>query len=247
MGIFEGEQPLLDLEELAKENRITDEPMFYQLGAVLFGVFIALLTSPVHHIEPSWFCVMAMFACALRFDAENVGKWFECVEWETLFFFALLFVLVESLSEIGVIRTLGACIMQLITMFGPEVRMYAAITIILWISGIGSAFLESLPYTATMVYIIQDLLGQDVAGVSVPRLIWPLSIGACAGGIGSIMGSSANLVCMAVSKRNADKDRPQDVVQGSDFINYGFPTLLVLLLISNFWLFFLLIWCDIEP
>jgi len=237
--------PPLDIKALAEENRIRDEPMFAELGSVLFAVLLALLSSPLHKIEPAWFTVYAMFACALRFDRHHMGKWLELVEWDTLFFFALLFVLVEALSELGVIRTLGMAIMSLITVFPEEVRMYAAIIIILWVSGIGSAFLESLPYTATMVYIIQDLMGQDIPGVDVPKLIWPLSIGACVGGIGSIMGSSANLVCMAISERNASCE--EEKVQSSDFICSGFPVLLVLLVCANIWLIFLLIWCGVQP
>mmetsp|Transcript_20650 Transcript_20650/g.57559 ORF Transcript_20650/g.57559 Transcript_20650/m.57559 type:complete len:803 (+) Transcript_20650:102-2510(+) len=241
----DGKPVVLNLQQLAEENKIINEPMFAELGFVLLAVLLALLLSPIHKIEPAWFTVMAMFACALRFDRHHMGKWLECVEWDTLFFFALLFVLVEGLSELGVIRTLGNAIVSLIEVFPEEIRMYAGITIILWVSGIGSAFLESLPYTATMVYIIKDLMVTDVPGVEVPKLIWPLSIGACAGGIGSIMGSSANLVCMAISGRNAENE--EDKVQGSDFIKHGFPVLLVLMVLSNIWLFFVLVWLDFDP
>merc|ERR1711957_1047684 len=90
-----------------------------------------------------------------------------------------------------------------------------------------------------------DLMQTDVEGVRVESLVWPLSIGACVGGIGSIMGSSANLVCMAISGRNADKD--EDKVQGKDFLLYGFPVLVVLLLISNVWLLFLLFGWTSSP
>eukprot|EP00929_Paragymnodinium_shiwhaense_P084605 TRINITY_DN45256_c0_g1_i1.p1 TRINITY_DN45256_c0_g1~~TRINITY_DN45256_c0_g1_i1.p1 ORF type:complete len:951 (-),score=235.99 TRINITY_DN45256_c0_g1_i1:283-3135(-) len=242
---YDGDPPVLDLQALAHENKIRDEPMFAQLGGVLAAVLAALLLSPVHHIEPAWFTVMAMFACALRFDRHHMGKWLELVEWDTLFFFALLFVLVEALSELGVIRTLGGAIMELINMFAPSVRMYAAVLIILWVSGVGSAFLESLPYTTTMVYIIQDLMNADVPGVAVSRLVWPLSVGACVGGIGSIMGSSANLVCMAISAKNAEIE--EEKVIGGDFLRHGFPVLLILLAIASIWLIFLLIIVDFEP
>jgi Na+/H+ antiporter NhaD/arsenite permease-like protein len=239
-----GQRPVLDMEQLAAENRIKNEPMLAKLCAVLGAVLLGFLLSPIHKIEPSWFTVMAMFACALTFDHHHMGRWLELVEWDTLFFFALLFVLVESLSEMGVIRTLGLAIMSFIKVFPEGVRMNFAVTIILWVSGIGSAFLESLPYTATMVYILQDLMQTDVPGVKVERLLWPLSIGACVGGIGSIMGSSANLVCMAISSRNAEKD--EDKVAGSDFLKYGLPVLIVLLFISNIWLLFMLVWLDLD-
>jgi Na+/H+ antiporter NhaD/arsenite permease-like protein len=211
----------------------------------MFAILVALLTWPIHEIEPAWFTVMAMMGCAVLFDRHHFGRFLEFVEWDTLFSFALLFVLVESLSELGVIRTLGDALVHVIKLFPESERMYFAIIIILWVSGIGSAFLESLPYTTTIVYIIKDLLNQDIPGVDVATLCWPLSVGACVGGIGSIMGSSANLVCMAISSRYAESE--EDKVQGSDFLKYGLPVLLVLLCVSTVWQLFLFIWLDLTP
>jgi len=232
-----GVKPELDRKKLIGENQITDEPMFYKLGVVLFGVLIALVTSPIHYIEPAWFTMMAMMVCAVLFDRHHMGTWLEFVEWDTLFFFALLFVFVEALSELGVIRILGEAIISFIMMFSEGTRETVAILVILWVSGIGSAFLESLPYTTTMIYIIKDLLNTDIPGVNVRLLIWPLSVGACCGGIGSIMGSSANLVCMAISGRCADCD--EDKVHGSDFLKYGLPALIAILIVATGYLLLL--------
>lgn len=235
----------LNIDDLREENRITDEPMFGRLIGVLFGIVVALLTSPVHEIEVAWFTMMAMMGCALMFDNHHFGRFLEFVEWDTLFFFALLFVLVEGLSELGVIRTLGDALVDLIQAFDVDSRKYAAIIIILWVSGIGSAFLESLPYTTTIVYIILDLRNKTIDGVNIETLVWPLSVGACVGGIGSIMGSSANLVCMAISSRYAET--PEERVQGGDFLKYGLPNLVVLLVIAMFWQLLLFVWLDIDP
>merc|ERR1712194_582165 len=120
-------------------------------------------------------------ACVVIFDRHHLDKFLEFVEWDTLFFFALLFVLVESLSELGMIRTIGEGVMNLIMLFPEDVRMYFALIIILWVSAMGSAFLESLPFTTTIVYILLDLQGKDIPGVDVHALVWPLSIGACVG------------------------------------------------------------------
>jgi len=238
-------RPELDMKALEEQNRIQDEPMFFKLGVVLLAILFALISSPIHYIEPAWFTMMAMMVCALMFDRHHMGKWLEFVEWDTLFFFALLFVFVEALSELGVIRVLGEAIISFIMMFPEGIRESIAILVILWVSGIGSAFLESLPYTTTMIYIIKDLLNTEIAGVNVRLLIWPLSIGACTGGIGSIMGSSANLVCMAISNRCAEND--DDKVQGGDFLKYGLPNLLVMLAISTVWLLFLFEACGFVP
>lgn len=89
-----------------------------------------------------------------------------------------------------------------------------ALVIFLWVSAIGSAFLESLPYTTTITYIIINLMNQDDLGIPILPLAWALSVGACVGGIGSIMGSSANLVSIGVSERYS----PANPIKGIHFL-----------------------------
>jgi len=235
----------LDLSALQKENRITSPSELNKLMAVLFGILAALLTSPIHKVEPAWFCVMGMFACAIMFERHDLEKYLEVVEWGTLLFFALLFVLVESLSELGVIRMLGEGVIKLIEAFPEDTRMAMAIIIMLWVSSLGSAFLESLPFTTTIVYVLIDLQSSSIAGVRTNVLIWPLSMGACMGGIGSIMGSSANLVCMAVSSRFGDT--PEQKVQGGDFLKHGLPTLIIITLVGMVWQLVIFVGLDAGP
>jgi Na+/H+ antiporter NhaD/arsenite permease-like protein len=228
-----GERPVLDIEQLEKENQITDMPKFTKLAGILFGVLAALLTAPLHHIEPSWFTVMAMFAGAILFEPHHIHHYLMSVEWDTLLFFACLFILVEALSELGVIKMLGTAVASLIMSFPEEMRTAMGIIIILWISAFGSAFLESLPFTTTIVYILLDMRQRDTPGLDPNVLIWPLSVGACVGGIGSIMGSSANLVSMAVSARQAETE--DEKIKGVDFLKYGLPTMILLISIVMIW------------
>eukprot|EP00811_Abedinium_folium_P003296 NODE_1302_length_2529_cov_10.098251.p1 GENE.NODE_1302_length_2529_cov_10.098251~~NODE_1302_length_2529_cov_10.098251.p1 ORF type:complete len:639 (-),score=181.65 NODE_1302_length_2529_cov_10.098251:611-2278(-) len=238
-------QPQLDLAILREENAITDKPLFAKLSCLFFALTVAFLLSFVHEIEPSWFCVMAMIVGALLYDHEHIHQVMEFVEWDTLLFFALLFVLVESLGELGMLRAVSDAVVWLIEAFPEDSRLYFALIIILWVSAFGSAFLESLPYTTTIVYIILDLRKKTIPGVDTELLAWPLSIGACIGGIGSIMGSSANLVCIAVAARCGKT--AEEKVQGSDFMRYGLPVLGVLTVISTIWLLFLFIWVGFRP
>jgi len=235
----------LDLKTLSNENRITNMSNFLKLMAVLFGILIALLSSPIHKIEPAWFCVMGMFGCAIMFERHHLDKYLDVVEWGTLLFFALLFVLVETLSELGVIRMLGKGVISLIEAFPEDARMAMAIIIMLWVSALGSAFLESLPFTTTIVYVLIDLQTSSIKGVRTNSLIWPLSMGACMGGIGSIMGSSANLVSMAVSNRFGED--PEQRIQGGDFLKNGLPTLLIITCIGMVWLLVLFVGLELGP
>jgi len=229
----EGGRPVLDLEEMQKDNQITDMPKFTQLGGILGAVVLALLLAPLHKVEPAWFTVMAMFAGAILFQPHSIHHYLMAVEWDTLFFFACLFVLVESLSELGVIKMLGDAVGSLIMEFPEDQRTMFAVVMLLWVCSFGSAFLESLPFTTTIVYVLLDMRQKTTPGIDPNVLAWPLSAGACIGGIGSIMGSSANLVSMAVSNRQAENE--DEKIQGSDFLMHGLPTMCVSIFIMMIW------------
>merc|ERR1712050_536964 len=128
---------------------------------------------------------------------------------------------------------LGTAVGDLCMSFPPETRMVYAIIMLIWICSFGSAFLESLPFTTTIVYVLLDMQQQETPGLDPEVLAWPLSVGACVGGIGSIMGSSANLVSMAVSNRQAETE--EEKIQGSDFLKYGLPTMIVAISICMVW------------
>lgn len=94
----------------------------------------------------------------------------------------------------------------------------------LWVSAIGSAFLESLAYTMVIAYVLNSMFNEGSIEVPVRPLMWALSLGACLGGIGSLKGSSANLACVGVSERFS----PSNPIKGEHFLRYGFPLLLAI-------------------
>ena len=108
------------------------------------------------------------------------------VDWSTLLFFVGLFVLVEGLVATGVIRAVGT---QLVEITGGD---QAVTTLgLLWVSGIASAFVDNIPYTATMIPVVQQL---GTSGLATEPLWWALALGACLGGNATIIGASANVV-----------------------------------------------------
>ena len=95
-----------------------------------------------------------------------------------------------------------------------------------------SIFFESLPYTATIAAVLKNMQHTDTPiGINLKPLAWALSVGACVGGIGSIMGSSANLVALAVSQRYS----PEDPIRGKHFLRHGLPLLFILTSITSVW------------
>jgi len=227
--IFPKENVKLDLDTLKRDNKIHDERSLFFLSFIFLGIFLGLFLFELHGHEPAWFCLLGMLGASIATSRHDIRHVLQAVEWDTLLFFAGLFVFVESLAELGLIRFIGGHMSDFIKTVDIDDRLTVAMVIFLWVSAIGSAFLESLPYTTTITYIIINLLNEDDLGIPILPLAWALSVGACVGGIGSIMGSSANLVSIGVSERYS----PGSPIKGRHFLQYGFPILLVSISIAT--------------
>jgi len=126
-----------------------------------------------------------------RVDIEHV---LEEIEWSTLMFFAGLFILVGVLEEKGVIEWIAHHIF-----LNVGDNPYVAVLLILWTAGIMSGFLDNIPFTITMIPIVQIMLENN----PIPNnlLWWALALGACLGGNITIIGASANIVSVGISKK----------------------------------------------
>jgi Na+/H+ antiporter NhaD/arsenite permease-like protein len=138
---------------------------------------------------------IALFGAAVltllsRLDVESV---FREVEWPTLFFFVGLFMLVEAVVHVGIIDALAEALIRL-TGGDPTVTTLG----LLWLSGIASAIIDNIPYTATMIPVVQKL---GAAGIPIEPLWWSLALGACLGGNFTIVGASANVVVAGLGGR----------------------------------------------
>jgi Na+/H+ antiporter NhaD/arsenite permease-like protein len=244
-GVVEGKVEI-DEEALAEENPITDPEKFKVVAIVFLGIMASLFTHPIHHKEAAWFMIFGEFVLCILLLTHNYGIASSAVEYDTLLFFATLFVLVECLAELGVIRTIADGIVMCITSVPKEYQAVLAQELILIVSCYGSAFLESLPYTACMCGILRDMATRpELSHISVKGLSYALSVGACVGGIGSIMGSSANLVCISISERYSGDDTPK--VEGRMFLQHGLPVLCVLTVISAIYqFFFFIVFADVT-
>jgi len=146
------------------------------------------------------------------------------VEWTTIFFFVGLFVLVSGLIETGVISKLAAAAIDL-TGGNPV----ATSMLILWLSAIASAFLDNIPFVATMIPMIQEMGNMGVSNLE--PLWWSLALGACLGGNGTLIGASANLIVAGMSGKEG---YPIKFVQ---YFKYGFPLMLISILISSLYVY----------
>ena len=145
----------------------------------------------------------------------------EEVEWTTLLFFAGLFVLIHSLQYMGVITWIGGKVIAGIEMFPSDekTRLLASIVIILWVSAVVSAFLDNIPYTATMIPIVLQIAWE--LNIDLEPLIWALAFGACLGGNGTLIGASANVVTAGMSE---EAGYP---ISFNEFFKAGFPMMIL--------------------
>jgi Na+/H+ antiporter NhaD/arsenite permease-like protein len=145
------------------------------------------------------------------------------VEWATLFFFIGLFILVEAVVHVGIVDAIAAWLVQL-TAGDPTVTTIG----LLWLSGIASAIIDNIPYTATAIPIVEEL---GAAGIPIEPLWWALALGACLGGNATIVGASANVVVSNLA------DREGHPIHFASFLAVGVPVTVMSLLISTLYVY----------
>jgi len=183
---------------------IKDWRLLKQSLTVLGLVIAGFVMAHTIHMEPA---TIAMFGAALLLlldnfhrkseeQAHNVHHAFAEVEWVTLMFFLGLFILVHGLESAGVINAMAQKLLAL-TGGDPSVTALA----ILWGSAILSAFVDNIPFVATMIPLIKSMAPAMGGEEALMPLWWSLSLGACLGGNGTLIGASANLVVAGISER----------------------------------------------
>ena len=222
-----------DIAELESKYGIKDAGMLKVSGAILILVVLNFFLHPVTHIAVSWIAIVGAVVMLLATDRHDLEQPLEHVEWTTLLFFAGLFVLVHALQYLGVISFIGEYVTKGIEMFGSDaegdvVRLAAAVLIILWVSAIASAFIDNIPYTATMIPVVLQISYE--LNIDLNPLIWALAFGACLGGNGTLIGASANVVTAGMSE---EAGYP---ISFNEFFKAGFPIMILTTAIVSFYM-----------
>ncbi|MDX1980661.1 MAG: ArsB/NhaD family transporter [Bryobacteraceae bacterium] len=187
-----------------EHEAITDPRLLKQSLSVLAFVIIGFVLAHTFHYQPA---TIAIFGAAILLLLDNIGRDAEAqsknvhhafaeVEWVTLIFFVGLFILVHGLEKSGVISAMAK---QLLSVTGGD-RNVTAIAI-LWGSAILSAFIDNIPFVATMIPLIKSMAPAFGGEQAIMPLWWSLSLGACLGGNGTLIGASANLVVAGLAER----------------------------------------------
>ncbi|MEA2870237.1 MAG: hypothetical protein QOH67_213 [Hyphomicrobiales bacterium] len=209
---------------------IKDWLLLKQSLVVVALVMIAFVLARPLHLEPA---TIAMFGAAVLMlldnwlhltekAAHNIHQTFGEVEWITIFFFIGLFMVVHGVEHGGLLKLLAE---KLVAATGGS--MAAAGYAILWASAVLSAIVDNIPFVATMIPLIKSMAPAYGGPDAIMPLWWCLSLGACLGGNGTLIGASANLTVAGIAERNGVPFR---------FITYtlyAFPMMLVSIAIAH--------------
>ena len=179
--------------ELDLERTIKDKKLMYQSLGLFLVVIIGFITNSITNIGLSIIAVLGSIILIFisKKDPEEI---FSKIEWETLFFFGGLFVLVEGIENLGIIKKLGEHIIML-----TDGNLKLTSSLILLLSTILSPILGSIPHTLSFGKIIVEIIPGYSGATDV--LWWALSLGACLGGNMTIVGAAANIVGSSVAKK----------------------------------------------
>ena len=227
----EHRQRVLDFRE---REAITNPRLLKRCLFVLALVLLGFVFDRALHLEPA---TVAMFGAALLLLLANVGKEaeeqskavheaFAEAEWVTLFFFVGLFIVVAGVEKAGLLDMLARGVLD-VTRGSYHVATYA----ILWVSAVASAIVDNIPFVAAMIPVIRDM-GPAMGGPEHLRTLWwALSLGACLGGNGTLIGASANVVVAGFAERSG---RP---IRFIPFLKVSVVAMLTEVAISNVYLY----------
>ena len=202
-------------------HTITDVPLMVRSMIVLALVILGFVTHDITHIET---CVAAMLGASFLLQFEKPTDILRDVEWNTIFFFIGLFIIIGGVEASGGIKLMAEWILR-VTQGSQE----AASMLILWASGIISGIIDNIPYTATMSPMLVEIQKTMGADYTTP-LWWCLSLGACLGGNMTMIGAAANVI---VSESAAKEGHPMFFLR---FMKYGVIVVAISLIISSLYI-----------
>lgn len=216
-------------------DAITDRGLLRQALVILALVIGGFVSSRATGLEPG---TVAMFgAAALMYlyirghhaeqQSSHVHEIFGEVEWVTIFFFVGLFMVVAGVEHAGLLGRLAEALLS-----ATEGDRTVTALVILWASAILSAIIDNIPFVATMIPLIKNMAPSMGGNEALMPLWWALSLGACLGGNGTLVGASANLTVAGLAERGGVPFK---------FLTYtklAFPMMLASVAVAHVYLYF---------
>ncbi len=216
------EEKMASIQNIDNSKTITDYALLKRSMLILALVIIGFLTHDITHIQT---CIIAFIGASILLLFEKPEETFKEVEWNTIFFFIGLFIIIGAFEAAGGIKLMADWLLK-VTAGSQKITTY----VILWASGILSGVIDNIPYTATMAPMIQTIEEAKGRDYVLP-LWWALSLGACLGGNLTMIGAAANVI---VSENSAKQGHP---IKFLSFMKYGVVVVFISLTLSSVYLY----------
>ncbi|MBE6826341.1 MAG: citrate transporter [Ruminococcus sp.] len=175
------------------ESAITDKPGFIINTIIFLCAVVLLVTHSMTHLTVA-FIGVAVAIVTMITSGKHLPEVMKKVDYKTLLFFLGLFIVVAGLEKTGVLEVIATFIQNI-----SGGNAYLMVAIIIWLSAIASAFIDNIPFAATMVPVIRTLA--ETSGMSIDTLAWSLAVGTDVGGSATPIGASANVVGTAAAAK----------------------------------------------
>lgn len=214
----------IDISSLPKPSEAILDKSGFVVSSLIFALAVVLLITHATTGLTVATIGVAIAVLTLITAPKHIGEMLKKVDYKTLLFFIGLFVVVGGLEQTGVLELVAEFIGKV---SGDNV--YIMIGIIIWVSAIASAFVDNIPFAATMVPVIESLA--VATGVPLSTLAWSLSMGTDIGGSATPIGASANVVGTSVAAKNGYK------IGWGKYCVKAVPATIIVLAISTVWIF----------
>lgn len=215
----------VDISKMPSPKSAIVSKLGFSNSCIIFSIAVVLL---VTHAETGLtvatigigIALLTLFA-APRYATRILKR----VDYKTLLFFVGLFFVVGGLEQTGILKLIADFIGRV-----SAGNAYIMIAIIIWVSAVASAFIDNIPFAATMIPVIKSLAAST--GVSLETMAWALSMGTDIGGSGTPIGASANVVGTSVSAKSGHP------VGWGRYCKLSAPAAIIVIIISTLYIFF---------
>ena len=211
-----------DFSHLNANEAIKSKSLFIKSIVMFLLVTVAFMLHSILHLETSLIALSAA-GIMMLLGRQSVEKSIHDVEWTTIGFFIGLFIIVGAMAHTGVIDMFADFLVN-----ATGGNLIVTMLAILVASAILSAIIDNIPFVATMIPV---LLTMQASGIDVVPLWWALSLGACFGGNGTLIGASANVILSGICNREGY------CLTFNQFLKYGLPIMLLSIVLSGVYLF----------
>jgi Na+/H+ antiporter NhaD/arsenite permease-like protein len=219
------------------ENEAIKEPALLKKSLVVIAITMTgFVLHGMLHLEPATIALFGAGLLLLVSGTKDPHHVLAEAEWATLFFFIGLFIIIGGVVKVGLVKWMSIKVLEF-----THGNLFGTSMIVLWFSAFASAFIDNIPYVATMNPLIIDMAKQlwpNLSGVELlhhPDLMpmwWSLALGACLGGNGTAIGASANVVVVGMAEKMGHP------ISFRKFMLYGMPLMIesVIICMVYIWL-----------